>query len=166
MTKRSTKKQKKFPLPRSLRRMYPNVKFAVDADKTVEVSVDPKDCKDAVKLDPTNCALARAAKRETHADGVIIGLSSSYIIKGDHAIRFATPERVQREIVSFDRHHDFAPGNYTLVPKAPTAKFGSGKENRRRWKDKRDHGRNKSGTRRALPSARVRVLPKGQQFEE
>ena len=164
MTKR---KAKKFPLPRSLRRLYPNVKFAVDADKMIEVSVNKTDCAEAVELDPTNCALARATKREMKADGVIVGLSSSYVIRGDHAVRFATPERVQREIVSFDRHHDFAPGDYTLVPKSPTAKFGSGVENRKRRRDK-SHGKkgNKSATRKIHGSARVRVLPKGSQFED
>jgi|SRR4030095_4508853 len=159
MSKKKSK-PKTTSLPRSLRKLFPNVKYAIDATSPIEVSVDAKDCDGAKKLDPTNCALARAARREYKADGVIIGISSSYIIKGDKATRFATPERVQREIVSFDRHHDFAPGEYTLVPKAPTAKFGS------HPRPNREGGANKKARHIRHTSARIRVLPKGSQGEE
>jgi hypothetical protein len=158
----SKRKPKTTSLPTSLRKLYPNVKYAVDANYPIEVSVKNSDCTDAVEMDPTNCALAKAAKREYKADGVIIGISSSYIIKGDIATRFATPERVQREIVSFDRHHDFAPGEYTLVPKPPTAKFGESYRKR----PNREGGKNKTARRIRHTSARIRVLPKGHQGEE
>lgn len=151
-----TKKKTHIKLPRSIHNLFPQVEFAVDADRPIQVSVNQKDCKDAIKLNPSECALARAAKRELKADAVIIGLSSSYVIRGKQAVRFATPERVQREIVSFDRHADFAPGDYTLVPKSPTARFGKTKFRRRHGGD------NKEATRKIHHSARVRVLPTGQ----
>jgi hypothetical protein len=144
-------------LPRSVRRTFPNVKHAIDATKSVEVSVEAKDCKDGKRFNPSECALARAAKRELHADGVIIGMSSSYLIKGDTAMRFETPESVRREIVSFDRHQDFAPGDYYLTPKSPSTRFGITHSKR----DREDTRTNKVVRRKVHKSARVRVLPKG-----
>jgi hypothetical protein len=159
MTKRTKKvKVKSVKLPRSIKQMYPNVEFAYDASEPMEVTVNAKDCKEAQSMNPTDCALARAAKREMKADGVIIGMASSYVIHGNKAIRFATPVSVQREIVSFDRSHDFATGSYTLPPKPPTARFGESH-------DKRDKtgGKNKSARRVRHGSARVRVLARGSQ---
>ena len=143
-------------LPRSVKRLFPNVKSAIDADGPVEVSVTQKDCKEGKKFNPADCALARAAKREFEADAVIIGMSSSYIIKNDIAVRFQTPDSVQREIISFDRHHDFAPGDYYLTPKSPTVRLGM------EWrKPKKTNGKSKTPKRKVHHSARVRVLAKG-----
>jgi hypothetical protein len=151
-----TNKKKHVKLPRSVKQLFPQVEFAVDADKPVEVSVGRKDCKDAKKLNPSECALARAAKRELKADGVIIGMNSSYVIKGNIAVRFSTPESVAREIVSFDRHQDFSPGDYYLTPKAPTARFGVSHR-----KTPTPSNPNKNVKRKFHHSARVRVLPHG-----
>ena len=125
-----------------------------DSPVGVEVSVSKKDCETAKKLNPSECALAQAAKKELHADGVIIGMSTSYIIKGKRALRFATPESVSREIISFDRHQDFAPGEYYLTPKAPTARLGTEQKNYRT-------NPNKTVKRKVHISARVRELPRG-----
>lgn len=144
-------------LPRSIKTLFPEVDYAVDATKSVEVIVEAKDCKEAKKANPTECALAKAAKRELRADAVIIGLSTSYIIKDNKAIRFATPMSVQREIVSFDRNQDFQPGEYYLTPKSPSSKLG---ENYCRRKDG-THGGNKGARRKIHKSARVRILQKG-----
>jgi hypothetical protein len=118
-------------LPRSVARLFPKVTVAVDADQSIDVKVIKKDCVESKQMDPADCALARAVKRDMEADGAIIGLSSSYIIRGNKAIRFATPERVQREIVSFDRNHDFAPGDYFLTPKSPSSRMGVEKSKRK-----------------------------------
>jgi len=142
-----------------VRRLFPNVKFAVDADSAIEVSVSARDCKDAEKMNPSECALARAAKRELKADGVIIGLGASYVIRGDVATRYHTPESVQREIISFDRSHDFAPGDYHLPPKSPAVRFGMDKRNRASTKSKK--GDPKTAKRKIHHSARVRTLPTG-----
>jgi hypothetical protein len=150
-------KPRSILLPRSVRRMFPQVKFAVDADHAIDVSVNAKDCKEAEALNPSECALARAAKRELKADGVIIGLGASYVIKGDKAIRYHTPESVQREIVSFDRHHDFAPGDYHLPPKSPSVRFGVTQSHRK--SDNRPGSKTMKHVMHT--SARVRKLPKG-----
>jgi hypothetical protein len=155
--KLANKTAKKFPLPRSLKKLYPNVEHAVDASKPIEILVDADDCKKAERLNPTECALARAAKRELKADGVIIGMQSSYIIKGNVAVRFATPESVRREIVSFDRHQDFAPGEYYLTPKSPSMKLGKNYHPDRNYKG----GKIKDARRKHHMSARVRILPSG-----
>lgn len=145
--------KKTIKLPRSVKRLFPNVEHCVDATKPVEVSVNRRDCKEAKRLNPSECALAKAARRELHADGVIIGMSTSYIIRGKQAIRFDTPGSVKREIVSFDRHQDFAPGDYYLTPKSPTGRLGQYNKTRT--------NKNKEIKRKYHHSARVRILPKG-----
>jgi hypothetical protein len=141
-------------LPRSVRKAFPNVKTVVDATQPIEIAVEAKDCKGAVRMNPSKCALARAARRELKAEGAIIGMSTSYLIQGDKAVRFHTPASVRTEIVSFDRHDDFEPGEYYLIPKSPTGRFGRTPDKRKdkpagRYKRKHHH------------SVRVRVLPKG-----
>jgi hypothetical protein len=148
------------PLPRSISRLFPTVKIVQDAKDAIELSVNRKDCKEATKMDPTNCAMARAARRELKADAAIIGISTSYIIKGDTATRYATPESVKREIVSFDRHSDFAPGDYYLTPKADTEKLGA-KHTYRRPEHEGGSGNGKKARRKVHESVRVRVLAKG-----
>ena len=164
MTRKIATRRRNVTLPRSVKRLFPQVIAAYDADKPVEISVNKKDCTDATALDPTECALAKAAKRELHADAVIIGMTSSYIIKDKTAIRFQTPQSVQREIVSFDRHKDFAPGDYYLTPKSKNARLGSGHAT----KAKNNHGNpnNKTAKRKMHHSARIRVLDKGYQMND
>lgn len=153
MTKKKTRKQSKQLAPRSIRRIFPQVKYVKDADNAVEVHVKKTDCNSATQLDPMECALAKAAKREYHADAAVIGLASSYIIKGDTAIRYDTGQRIAREIVSFDRHADFAPGVYTLVPKTATKRFGASKQ-----KNNSNGGENKTAKRKIHRTAKVRDL--------
>ncbi len=114
--KRLYKKKDKITVSRSLYRLFPEIKKAYDADKNISVKVTSKDCEISTKKDPTECTLAKAFKRDLKVDKVIIGMTTSYIIKGDTAIRFHTPEGVSRELVSFDRHKDFEPGEYHLRP--------------------------------------------------
>lgn len=147
------KKIKGIRLPRSVKKLFPKVERAFDSVEEVHIAVNAKDCKSAKKLNPAECALARAAKREFQADGVIVGISTSYIIKGKEAMRFSTPVSVGRELVSFDRHHDFAPGEYYLRPKSPSQRFGEHRA--------KPSGKNKAATRKIHHSARVRVLEKG-----
>jgi hypothetical protein len=68
--------------------------------------------------------MAVACKRITKADGVIVAISTAYIIKGKKAYRYEVPKSVQREIVSFDRDAGFAPGEYELTPYYPCGKLG------------------------------------------
>jgi hypothetical protein len=97
-----------------VRKYHPNVTKVVDAKQKVLIKVTKHDCDSATKKAPGDCAMAKAFKREY--DGAIISMARAYLVKGNVATRYAVPQAVQREIVSFDRHADFAPGEYTLGP--------------------------------------------------
>jgi len=150
---KKTRKKVKLPVPRSISRLYPNVKFCEEATKAINVDVSRNDCKVGRKSDPTECALAKAVKREFHADAAIIGMTTSYIIKDNKAIRYSTPDSVKREIISFDRHQDFEPGSYYLIPSSPANRLGSHRSSGKSGNHK---------TRRVYhKTARVRILPSG-----
>ena len=105
-----------------VRKYHPEVTQVVDASKSIEISVSKADCKSGKFSEPDNCAMAKAFQREH--DGAIISLSSAYIIDGTKAVRYKVPESVSREIVSFDRNHQFAPGEYQLRPPSASEKIG------------------------------------------
>lgn len=113
------KKPKTYKPPRSITRAFPQVTQVIHATKPVLVDVRARDCEEGKSYQTDECALAKAAKRQFKADGVAIRLSDSFVIKGKTAIRFSTPDTVKRELVSFDRHKDFAPGSYRLSPARP-----------------------------------------------
>ena len=108
------KKQGKSALS-IVQKYHPQVKKVVDAKHNVEINVTQHDCRGGDPHAPDTCAMARAFKREY--DGAVISMSVAYLIEGDQAIRFTVPPSVAREIVSFDRNHNFSPGEYYL--KAP-----------------------------------------------
>lgn len=104
-----------------VQKRFPRVTRVKDAKHPIRLTVKPQDSQNGIKVSPESCALAQAAKRELKADGAIINLSSSYVIKGTTAIRYKTSELVSREIVSFDRGGGFAAGRdylLTVFPKS------------------------------------------------
>lgn len=103
-----------------IQQYHPQVKSVVDAKQAVRVDVTKEDSVKGSKRAPNKCAMARAFEREKDYDGAVISTSVSYLIKGDKAVRYKTPEAVTREIISFDRHADFAPGRYSLKPPGKT----------------------------------------------
>lgn len=119
-------------LPRSIKRLFPNVTKTKDATKPVSVVVTESDSRNGKKKKATECAMAKAVCRKFKADGAIIGLGSSWVIKKDTAIRFQTPPSVQREIVSFDRSHSFDPGEYRLSAVEPSRRTGKKKPSGRK----------------------------------
>lgn len=131
--------------PRSIRRLFPQVKTIIDAKQPVNIEVKKSDCKEAEPLNPRECALAKASKRQFHADGAVIGISSSYIIKGTKAIRFKTTMPIQREIVSFDRHSDFEPGSYRLIPQSPSLRLNTKHKSKTSGKHKATRKIHKTG---------------------
>lgn len=104
-----------------VRKYHPAVTMMVDAAKPISFQVTKADCSRGKKGSPESCALARAAGRQW--DGAVISRTRAYLIKGKRAIRYAVPQSVAREIVSFDRNHNFAPGKYSLIPVSPTVTF-------------------------------------------
>lgn len=108
-----------------IQRHFPHVKTVQDADEGLLINVTEGDNTNSTPDDPENCAMAKAVKREKVADGAIIGIAYSWLIKGTKAVRYKTSEAVGREITSFDRHHDFATGqNYRLSPISPASRLG------------------------------------------
>ena len=85
------KNKNKNKIPRSLHRLFPNVTKVSDSTVPVVVNVNAHDNKTARKGEADNCAMAHAVVRELKADGAVIGVGKSWIIKGDHAVRFTTP---------------------------------------------------------------------------
>lgn len=108
-----------------IRRYFPQVDVVKDATKAVVVEVTAQDNNNADVKNHLTCALAIASKRVLNADGVIIGLTTSWVIKGRVAIRYHNAETATREITSFDRNAGFDTGSYLLSPAAPGARLGS-----------------------------------------
>ena len=108
---------------RKIREAFPQVIEVYDALEGVRIDVSAKDRKGAEPQRPDACAFAKAACRTLKADGAYIGLKSSYVVFGKKAVRFSTPVTVSREIVSFDRHEDFASGVYRLSQVSPSQRL-------------------------------------------
>jgi hypothetical protein len=108
---------------KTVQRYHPEVTKVVDARKDVTIKVTDEDCHMSESKAPNECAMATAFKRTY--DGAIISVSSAYLIKGTTAYRYTVPPAVAREIVTFDRYHDFSPGTYHLKAPPPSAKLGS-----------------------------------------
>lgn len=119
-----------------VQKYYPGVTTVRDAKRPRVIQVTPEDCKRGNKKEPADCALAKAFKRKF--DGAIISTSKSYLIKGKIALRYDTPESVSREVISFDRNHNFEPGQYHLAPVAKANKLGA--RNRPQYSKKRKPG--------------------------
>lgn len=108
-----------------VQRFHPDVEQVVDATRNTVIEVTKRDINTQARRNHTECALAIACKRTKDVDGVIIGLKFSYLVKGKKAVRYANPESASREIVSFDRTGDFAPGVYHLAKVPETSKLGA-----------------------------------------
>ncbi len=139
-----------------VKKYHPGVTKIVDAKKDLEIEVTARDCKSAKCKSASSCAMARACDREF--DGAVISMSVAYMVKGDKATRYRVPQSVAREIVSFDRNHDFAPGEYTLTAPASTDRLSAIKT-RNRDADKRvRHDQNARKISRRHKTAGIRAL--------
>lgn len=107
-----------------VKQYFPTVDKVEDADKPVIVEVTKADVVNSTIKSHETCALALACKRYFHADGVIIGLTTSWIIRGKVATRFRNAGTVSREITSFDRKAGFDVGFYVLAPASPSNRLG------------------------------------------
>lgn len=103
---------------------FPATKYAHDAMEPIRIEVSGQDRETSKRSDFTQCAMATALCRACKADGAFIGLSVAWVIFGTEAIRFDVPESVKREVMSFDRHDDFAPGFYHLAAICPGQRLG------------------------------------------
>lgn len=115
-----------------IQELFPNVRRVRDAKRGVTIRVLPEDSTKGRRKDPQSCALARACVREHIADAAIIGVGSSWLVKGRVATRYKTSTGVGREIVSFDRHQDFAAGaDYRLSRIPPSCRMNAHRKAKR-----------------------------------
>lgn len=124
-----------------IRQYFPRVTTLKDATTRAIVEVTASDNSNAHVKSHRTCALAIACKRFFNADGVIIGLTRSWVIIGNVATRYLNANTVSREITSFDRNAGFDAGRYLLVPLSESARLGT-----ERSKNPNRHSK-KSGTR-------------------
>lgn len=95
----------------------------IDATSDLEIEIKKGDISTARKKDPANCAAANAAKRILKTE-VEVHISRIYVKKNKKWVRYKTPERISREITSFDRGSIFEPGDYTFKAPNPSCRLG------------------------------------------
>jgi hypothetical protein len=104
---------------------FPQVTRVRDARKDLHVNVTEKDVEEGRKKGHVDCVMAVACKRDKRVTGVIMAVKTAYIVQGSEATRYKTPERITREIVSFDRGGNFIPGPYELKAPSKHQKLGT-----------------------------------------
>jgi hypothetical protein len=109
----------------TVRSFFPQVKTVLDANKATVVEVTRADIDKSKIKDHQTCALAVCCHRSFHADGVIIGLTTAYIIKGTTAHRYKLTGTISREITSFDRGAGYDEGEYLLAAPCPGSRLGA-----------------------------------------
>lgn len=112
-----------------IRRYFPKVESIRDATRQAIVEVTNSDNSNADVRSHRTCALAIACKRYFEADGVIIGLTTSWIVSGKTATRYMNAGTVSREITSFDRNAGFDAGLYLLTPASTSSRLGAVRSN-------------------------------------
>jgi len=125
--KAKVKVARKGPHPMALariRKYFKNVERVEEAKDPMPIEVREDDTRLGTALNEAHCALARACGRNPGVIGALIGISYSYLIYRDKAVRYYTGSAIAREIVSFDRHHDFSPGKYRLAVVSPKNRLG------------------------------------------
>lgn len=102
-----------------VRVFFPQVDRVAFATKPVKIVVTEGDCSTGKKKDAANCAMAVACMRQEKVDGALIRPTTAYLVRGNLATKYEVPHSVRTEIVSFDRHQDFRPGEYQLSAVCP-----------------------------------------------
>lgn len=107
-----------------VQKRFPSVTSVTDAKKSLFLDVSKQDSASSNPKDHQNCALAKACKRTQQIDGVLVSLSTAYVIVGKVATRYHIPQYAQREIVAFDRRVGFTPGTYEFTAPPKTDRLG------------------------------------------
>lgn len=105
-----------------VQKLFPSVTEVKDAKIDSFVEVTKSDTTSATVRNHKACAMAVACKRKLNLDGVIMSVSTAFLIKGNTATRYRVPPSVAREITVFDRNAAFEPGKYKL------SKINAGRE--------------------------------------
>lgn len=96
---------------------FPDVTSVADAKDNITVEVTKRDSNSAQVRNHKACAMAVACKRKMQADGVIVAVSTAYVINGKKAHRC--------EVISFDRNGGFAEGEYSLRSPSKCERLGN-----------------------------------------
>jgi hypothetical protein len=94
-----------------------------DAMNPLMIHIKPCDINGSTKADASNCAAARALKREIGSEAKVF-LTRTYVKVGKVWARFMTPESISREITAFDRGAQFESGEYQLNPPSKAERLG------------------------------------------
>jgi hypothetical protein len=106
-----------------VQKAFPHVNHVVDAKEDSVIEVTKRDTSSATVRNHKACAMAVACKRKMKLDGVIMSISTAYLIKDDVATRYLVPASVSREITAFDRNAAFEPGEYRLKAASEASKL-------------------------------------------
>ena len=115
----------------------------VDAKTPLIIRINKRDVKLGHTKDPGACAAARCLLRSVpKIQAARVHLSRSYIQIGNtHWVRYATPQSLRSEVVSFDRGGKFLPGAHALLPltegQLPSGRRQGGKDRPKRRKGKK-----------------------------
>lgn len=94
----------------------------VNATEKLTINVPPRLAQSKRRRNAYHCVFAEACNRLPEVAEAIIHLSTAYLrFEGeDHWTRFRVATRLRDQIVTFDRHGDFEPGEYSLSPIQPS----------------------------------------------
>lgn len=106
-----------------VQKYHPNVTSVVDAKDDIDIEILPRDLKNSKRKDPNSCALAKAICRSF--DGAVVSIHVVYIVRGKTATRYIVPACVAHELVTFDRHSDFTPGEFYLRAPGKSQRMGA-----------------------------------------
>lgn len=98
----------------------------VDGKAPLDLIITAGDVQAALRKEHSSCAVAESAVRCFDLTGAVVSTRTAYLIRGTTAFRYEVPERIAREIVSFDRGGPFMPGSYKLLPPRKREERGNG----------------------------------------
>ena len=103
-----------------------------DAKEDLLLTVTPGDVREASPLDPSNCAIAKACRRQEKLEA-LIHITKVYLRNGGKDwIRYIIPHALRGEIIAHDRGGAFMPGNYILRAPFNTEKIGHRRSSKRK----------------------------------
>ena len=88
----------------------------VDATKALVVQLSAVDIKQAKSKNSKECAFARACRKQKGVKAAYFFRTAAYLEYENRLVRYLLPPSVQKEVVSFDRAHVMAPGEYQISP--------------------------------------------------
>ena len=71
-----------------VKKYFPQVTMVTDADENAVIEVTKDDSTGGARKDHAHCAFAKACQKTFNARGVIVSLTSVYVIKKNGAIRY------------------------------------------------------------------------------